>query len=31
MKTLVVFLEEPSAEWMVKAVLPRVMPKHIFL
>lgn len=26
MRTLVVFLEEPSAEWMVKAVLPRVMP-----
>ena len=24
--TLVVFLEEPSAEWMIKSVLPKVLP-----
>ena len=26
MSTLVVFLEEPSAEWMIKSVLPKVLP-----
>lgn len=30
-KTLVVFLEEPSAEWMVRAVLPRVLPSDCIL
>lgn len=29
MKTLVFFLEEPSAEAMLKAVLPRVLPENI--